>query len=95
MAFSTSAKLRTSDDYLICNACGTQYPVTADSGKDSCKICDDPRQFVPPEGQTFTTLAKLRQDGHKNVWWQDKADPNIWSVMTEPNVHSLLFPHTL
>lgn len=87
-------------DYLLCNACGTQYPVTGD--KDECKICDvcipmslprttigtdpqqDPRQFVPPEGQTFTTLRKLQALSYQNVWWQDTIEPRIWSVRTEP-----------
>ena len=34
------AVLNTADDYILCNECGTQYPLTADSGKDECKICD-------------------------------------------------------
>lgn len=84
MTSNTLGQLRSSDDLLICNACGTQYAVT--TGKDSCKICDDPRQFVPPEGQTFTTLTRLRQEGLRNVWWQEKSDPYIWSLRTEPEV---------
>ena len=35
--------------------------MTAESGKDECRICDDPRQYVPPEGQRFTTLRKMRE----------------------------------
>ena len=34
------AVLRSEDDLLLCNECGTQYPVKEDSGKDECKICD-------------------------------------------------------
>lgn len=34
------AVLQTADDLLLCNECGTQYPVTEDSGKDECKVCD-------------------------------------------------------
>ncbi|KAK5101038.1 hypothetical protein LTS08_004644 [Lithohypha guttulata] len=80
-----SPVLITSNNLLICNACGTQFPVEEGQAKEECKICDpqDPRQFVPPEGQTFTTLATLRQN-HKNIWWQDKRHPYIWSVRTEP-----------
>lgn len=55
--------------------------------RDSSTLClithQDPRQFVPPEGQTFTTLTTLRKD-HKNIWWQDKRYPHIWSDRTEP-----------
>lgn len=34
------AVLKISDDLVICKACGTQYPETDKSKKDSCKICD-------------------------------------------------------
>lgn len=34
------AVLQTADDLLLCNECGTQYPVTEESGKDECKVCD-------------------------------------------------------
>lgn len=77
--------LRTSDDLLICMGCGTQYPVTAESGKDQCAVCDDPRQFVPPEGQSFTTLAKMREE-YRNEWWQDAVDERIWFCQTVPQV---------
>ena len=83
---SSKTSLRTSDDLLICNACGTQFPVTEDKLKDECKICDDPRQFVPPEGQTFTTMAKLKASGHRNVWRQDDVNPNLWMIKTQPSV---------
>ena len=33
-------KLSTSDDLLICNACGAQYEVTSSSNKSECRICD-------------------------------------------------------
>lgn len=48
------------DQYLICTACGTQHPHTSRSFLKTCFICDDPRQFVPPSGQSFTTLSDLR-----------------------------------
>nr|POE78445.1 uncharacterized protein ymae [Quercus suber] len=78
--------LQTSNDLLVCNACGTQFSSLRDSGKDDCRICDDPRQYVPAAGQTFTTLAQLREEGYKNVWWQDEEDSRIWCVQTEPKV---------
>lgn len=48
------------EQYLICTACGTQHPFTDRSSLKTCFICDDPRQFVPPSGQSFTTLSELR-----------------------------------
>jgi hypothetical protein len=34
------AALSTSDDLLICKACGTQYDVKEGNGKDECRVCD-------------------------------------------------------
>jgi len=42
----------------ICLACGTQYP-EADAPPAACPICTDPRQYVPPDGQRWTTLDGL------------------------------------
>jgi glyoxylase-like metal-dependent hydrolase (beta-lactamase superfamily II) len=44
--------------YFICTACGMQY---ADSEKPpaQCAICEEERQYVPPRGQTWTTLEAL------------------------------------
>ncbi|KAF2490674.1 hypothetical protein BU16DRAFT_469749 [Lophium mytilinum] len=76
--------LKTSDGLLICTACGTQFEVTASSNKRECRVCDDPRQFVPPTGQTFTTLSKIREEGHQNTFVQDEVNPKLWKIFTEP-----------
>lgn len=49
-------------------------------------ILQDPRQFVPPSGQTFTTLRDLRAGKYHNVWKQDDHDKWIQCVSTEPKV---------
>ena len=41
---------------FICTACGTQYP-PSNAPPSQCTICEDERQFIPPRGQTWTTLA--------------------------------------
>jgi hypothetical protein len=46
--------------YLVCNTCGTQHPTADRAALTTCFICDDPRQYTPPSGQSFTTLAELR-----------------------------------
>ncbi|MDI1493269.1 MAG: hypothetical protein OHK93_005057 [Ramalina farinacea] len=51
----------------------------------------DPRQFVPANGQTWTTLHKL-SSSHKNTWSQDPRDPRIWSFWTEPKVNPPFLP---
>jgi hypothetical protein len=49
---------------FICTACGTQYP-QADKPPAQCLICEEERQYVPPRGQTWTTLEALAQS-HMN-----------------------------
>ncbi|KAI5924050.1 beta-lactamase-like protein [Camillea tinctor] len=49
--------------WLICTACGTQFPTSDRAAQQTCFICDDPRQFAPPTGQAFTTLDELRAPG--------------------------------
>ena len=49
---------------FLCKTCGTQF---ADSGEEppaECPICEDERQYLPPEGQQWTTLDAVRAD-HK------------------------------
>lgn len=78
-------KLCVSDDRLICRACGTQFQAKEDEGLKSCRICDDPRQYVPASGQSFTTLSKLRSDGHKLLFKREE-DTKVWAITVEPNV---------
>ena len=43
---------------FICTACGMQYAPT-DAPPAQCIICEEERQYVPPAGQTWTTLPAL------------------------------------
>ncbi len=45
---------------FICVACGTQHAET-DVPPAACRICADPRQYVPAAGQRWTTLPELRR----------------------------------
>src|SRR5690242_21152083 len=45
---------------FICTTCGTQYVPSA-VPPPRCLICEDERQYVPPTGQGWTTLARLRK----------------------------------
>ncbi|KAK6949563.1 hypothetical protein Daesc_009646 [Daldinia eschscholtzii] len=71
--------------WLICTACGTQFPTTDRQELKTCFICDDPRQFTPPTGQAFTTLDELRSN-NKNVWTPFEGDERFISINTEPKV---------
>ncbi len=48
-------------DLPICRTCGVQYGAP----RADCPICDDERQYVGWDGQQWTTLAELREAGHR------------------------------
>src|ERR1700710_195646 len=75
-----------SDNLLICTACGTQFDHEDRSILTRCRICDDPRQFVPTSGQAFTTLGELKREKHGNKWKPFDEDDRFWSIWTEPKV---------
>ena len=65
---------------FICKACGTQFPESTKPPK-SCPICEDTRQYIPPEGQQWTTLERLRI-GHRNAFQQ--IEPNLIGIGITP-----------
>lgn len=65
---------------FICTACGTQYAPTG-AAPERCLVCDDERQYVPPRGQTFTTLAALALD-HVNGFREH--EPGVLGIGTQP-----------
>jgi hypothetical protein len=67
--------------HSICTACGTQYPESQNPPAE-CRICEEERQYVPPRGQTWTTLASLR-GGHMNAFRQH--EPGVTGIGTTPN----------
>jgi hypothetical protein len=56
------SQLGTEDEVWVCAACGNHYPAPPPA---VCVICADERQWVPPSGQRWTTLAELRAAGHR------------------------------
>ncbi|KAF2772111.1 hypothetical protein EJ03DRAFT_372286 [Teratosphaeria nubilosa] len=74
------------EDLLICVACGTQFDIPADSPPNGCRICDDPRQFIPPTGQAWTSLASMR-GAYSNKWKRigsTNHEEYMTSIWTEP-----------
>jgi hypothetical protein len=70
---------------FICTACGTQYPASArdpDLPPAQCPVCEEERQYVPPGGQGWTTLERLRA-GHRNSFRQH--EPGVIGIGTEPH----------
>ena len=77
---------------FICVACGTQFPDRAEP-PPACPICDDPRQYVPPQGQEWTTLADLRRERSNEV----REEHGLVGIGTTPHFaigqRALLVPH--
>jgi len=63
----------------ICVTCGTQFAESA-AEPESCAICTDQRQYVPEEGQRWTTLDELRAERRNEV----RAEQELTGVGTEP-----------
>jgi glyoxylase-like metal-dependent hydrolase (beta-lactamase superfamily II) len=66
---------------FICTACGTQYS-PAEAPPPRCTICEDDRQYVPPQGQTWTTLEALA-GGHFNSYRE--YEPGVIGIGTQPH----------
>ncbi|KAF2622696.1 hypothetical protein BU25DRAFT_414946 [Macroventuria anomochaeta] len=72
-----------SGDLAICEVCGTQYDVPLSSPPKECRICLDPRQYVPAHGQTWTSL-NASQSTQKNEFQTDEHDSRIHYITTKP-----------
>jgi glyoxylase-like metal-dependent hydrolase (beta-lactamase superfamily II) len=66
---------------FICTACGTQYP-PSDASPETCAICQEERQYVPPTGQSWTTLENLGAR-HFNSFRQH--EDGLIGIGTQPN----------
>jgi glyoxylase-like metal-dependent hydrolase (beta-lactamase superfamily II) len=64
----------------ICVTCGVQYAETK-TEPEHCLICEDERQYVNKNGQTWTTLPALQSD-HRNVL--RTVERNLTGIRTEP-----------
>jgi hypothetical protein len=64
----------------ICVQCGNQFGAS-ESVPARCPICEDPRQYVNPNGQTWTTMDAMQRDYH-NVLGQ--LEPGLTEIGTAP-----------
>jgi glyoxylase-like metal-dependent hydrolase (beta-lactamase superfamily II) len=64
----------------ICATCGVEH---ADP-TGVCAICADERQWVPAEGQIWTTLAELAAEGCRTV--VTEPEPDLLGITSEPKV---------
>lgn len=64
----------------ICATCGVQHADTPEPPR-ACPICTDERQYVPPGGQRWTTLAELAAGHHTVV---REREPDLFGLGVEP-----------
>ncbi|KAH6884838.1 beta-lactamase-like protein [Thelonectria olida] len=69
--------------WLVCVTCGTQFPTANRAHVKTCLICDDPRQFVPASGQSFTTLEDVRK-AHSNEFTPCATDSRLTFISSTP-----------
>ena len=67
-------------EYYLCGTCGVQY-AASEQPPEGCVICQDERQYIGLNGQTWTTLEQVRLNRH-NVF--TSLLPGLTSVVTEP-----------
>ncbi len=65
---------------FICSACASQF-APSEQPPAECPICQDERQFVPPAGQSWTTLDALARR-HFNSYRQH--EPGLLGIGTVP-----------
>ena len=64
----------------ICVACGVQH-APSPKPRDACAICLDERQYVPLDGQQWTSLEEMRRSGFRNVL--EELEPGLVAIRTE------------
>ncbi len=69
-------------DFWICTTCGTQF-AQSQTPPEKCPICRDQRQYVGYQGQQWTTLASLHEDGFRNTVKEHEA--HLFGIGTTPS----------
>jgi hypothetical protein len=78
---------------VVCATCGVEHIEPA----GTCAICADERQWVPADGQAWTSLRELRAAGHRVQI--EELEHNLYGLTVEPGVaigqqaHLVVTPH--
>ncbi|PSK88915.1 hypothetical protein CLV63_1283 [Murinocardiopsis flavida] len=67
----------------ICPTCGGHH-AAADAPPPACVICEDERQWVPPTGQRWTTMAELAAAGYRSD--VRELEPGLIGIGTQPDI---------
>lgn len=78
---STNRSVRHTTDKTICATCGTQFPSTIQL-PELCPICNDDRQYIGDNGQTWTSLATLAKD--RTIRFS-QVDENLYDLRITPS----------
>ncbi|RXT07116.1 hypothetical protein [Ammoniphilus sp. CFH 90114] len=68
-------------NHYICETCGVQYEGSIEE-PEQCMICNEERQYVNPNGQSWTTLGEMVQAGYKNIFHLEEE--GLYSLKTTP-----------
>lgn len=66
--------------HFICSTCATQFAETTEA-PEHCPICEDERQYVGWGGQSWTTLAEVREK-HRPAFREE--EPGLLGIGMEP-----------
>jgi hypothetical protein len=69
-------------EHWICKTCGTQF-APSEQPPQACPICCDQRQYIGYNGQEWTTLARMQQEGLRNEFREH--EPGLIGVGTRPS----------
>lgn len=64
--------------WRLCATCGVEN----DTDEDVCAICDDERQYLPPGGQRWTTLAERAEEGCRIE--VTEREPDLFALRAVP-----------
>jgi hypothetical protein len=67
-------------EHFVCATCGVQF-AASEEPPSACPICEDPRQYVPEDGQRWTTIAELARDHANEV----REDGELVGIGTRPS----------
>jgi len=69
-------------EHWMCQTCGVQFAASKQP-PDTCPICSDERQYIGPDGQQWTTLARMRQQGYQSKYVEH--EPGLIGVGATPS----------
>lgn len=68
-------------NHFICETCGVQFGQSC-TEPGQCPICNEERQYVNPNGQSWTTLEKMKSEGYTNMIRSEEN--GLYSIKTSP-----------